>query len=73
MIFKIINNPGPQGAVVTFIRRLHASNAGIAGVEYGLLCALIVVGLLAGLQGLGGEVGSSYDDTATRVQDATGN
>jgi Flp pilus assembly pilin Flp len=58
---------------VAFIRRLIADNTGTAAVEYGLICGLMVVGLLAGVTGLGAEVGSSYDDTATKVKNATGN
>jgi pilus assembly protein Flp/PilA len=58
---------------VAFFRRLIADNTGAAAVEYGLICGLMVVGLLASVTGLGAEVGSSYNDTATKVQDATGN
>jgi Flp pilus assembly pilin Flp len=58
---------------MAFIRKLIADNAGTGAVEYGLICGLMVVGLLASVQGLGAEVGSSYNDTATKVQNATGN
>jgi pilus assembly protein Flp/PilA len=58
---------------VAFIRKLIADNTGTAAVEYGLICGLMVVGLLAGVTGLGAEVGSSYNDTATKVMEATGN
>jgi Flp pilus assembly pilin Flp len=33
----------------------------------------MVVGLLAGVTGLGAEVGSSYSDTATKIHDAASN
>lgn len=58
---------------MAFIRRLIADTKGTAAVEYGLICGLMVVGLLAGVQGLGAEVGSSYDDTAAKIHDATAN
>lgn len=58
---------------MAFFRKLIADNAGTSSVEYGLICGLMVVGLLVGVQGLGAEVGSSYNDTATKVQNATGN
>lgn len=58
---------------MAFFRKLIADNTGAAAVEYGLICGLMVVGLLASVTGLGAEVGSSYNDTATKVQDATGN
>lgn len=58
---------------MAFFRKLLADNTGNAAVEYGLVCGLMVVGILAGVTGLGAEVGSSYNDTATKVQDATGN
>ncbi|MBA4162496.1 MAG: Flp family type IVb pilin [Novosphingobium sp.] len=58
---------------MAFFRKLLADNTGTAVAEYGLICGLMVVGLLAGVTGLGAEVGSSYNDTATKVQNATGN
>jgi len=58
---------------VAFIRKLIADSTGTAAVEYGLICGLMVVGLLAGVQGLGAEVGSSFNDTSTKIHNATGN
>jgi pilus assembly protein Flp/PilA len=58
---------------VAFIPKLIADNAGTSAVEYGLICGLMVVGLLAGVTGLGAEVGSSYNDTATKIHNATSN
>lgn len=58
---------------MAFFRNLIADTTGTAAVEYGLICGLMVVGLLAGVTGLGAEVGSSYNDTATKVQNASGN
>lgn len=58
---------------MAFFRRLLADNTGTAAVEYGIICGLMVVGLLVGVTGLGAEVGSSFDDTASKVQEAVGN
>ncbi|MBS3928430.1 MAG: Flp family type IVb pilin [Sphingomonadales bacterium] len=58
---------------MAFFRKLLADNTGTAAVEYGVICGLMVVGLLAGVTGLGAEVGSSFNDTAAKVQNATGN
>lgn len=58
---------------MAFVRKLIADNAGTSAVEYGLICGLMVVGLLAGVTGLGAEVGSSYTDTATKIHNASGN
>jgi pilus assembly protein Flp/PilA len=56
---------------MAFIRKLLADDRGTSAVEYGLICGLMVVGLLVGVQGLGAEVGNSYTSTTTAMHNAT--
>lgn len=53
------------------IRKLAADTTGTSAVEYGLICGLMVIGLLAGVQGLGASVTSSYSSTTTAMHNAT--
>lgn len=62
-----INRPcgrGPEEGGVSAIRRtlfnLGADRRGATAVEYGLICALIVVAAIGGMQQLGGGVGGMY-------------
>jgi len=58
---------------MAFIRNLLADKAGTSAVEYGVICGLMVVGLLVGVQSLGAEVANSYTDTADAIRTATAN
>jgi len=58
---------------MAFVRKLIADNTGTSAVEYGLICGLMVVGLLVGVQSLGAEVLNSYDSTATAIHNASAN
>lgn len=53
------------------INQLLHDTRGTSSVEYGLICGLVVVGLLVVLQGLGTSVSGSYDDTKTKIALAT--
>ena len=57
---------------MAFIRKLLADNTGTSAVEYGLICGLMVTGILVGVQGLGAEVVNSYNSTAEAIQNASG-
>lgn len=56
---------------MALIRKLAAVTTGTSAVEYGLICGLMVIGLLAGVQGLGASVTSSYSSTTTAMHNAT--
>ncbi len=49
-------------AIRTKMRALGVDNRGATAIEYGLIVALIVVAMIAGLQGLGGGVGGMWSD-----------
>lgn len=56
---------------MAFMRKLWADQTGTSAVEYGLICSLMVVGLVVGVQGLGASVGNSFDNTKTKMAAAT--
>jgi pilus assembly protein Flp/PilA len=47
-------------AIRTILRTLGADQRGATAIEYGLICALIVVAMIGGLQQLGGGVGGKW-------------
>jgi Flp pilus assembly pilin Flp len=53
------------------MKKLFGNTRGAAAVELALIFGLMVVGLLASVGNLGTEVQSSYNDTATKISDAT--
>lgn len=52
------------------IRKLLADVTGGSATEYGFVLGIIAVGMLIAVEGLGAEVGNSYNDTAQSVSDA---
>jgi len=47
-------------AIRTMLRRLGADERGATAIEYGLICALICVAAIGGMQQLGGGVGGKW-------------
>ncbi len=56
---------------MAFMRKLLADQTGTSAVEYGLICSLMVVGLVVGVQGLGASVGNSFETTKIKMAAAT--
>jgi len=56
---------------MAFLRKLAADCTGTSAVEYGLICSLMIIGLVVGIQGLGASVVGSYDATATAMHNAS--
>ena len=54
-------------AIRGFLRRLGADVRGATAVEYGLICALIILGMIGGLQALGGGVGGMWGKLLTEM------
>lgn len=52
------------------LARLRADRTGTSAVEYAFIAALIAVGSLVGVKGLGNSVTNSYNNTSTAVHDA---
>jgi pilus assembly protein Flp/PilA len=63
--------PDNRDAIMTLLRKLIADQTGASSAEYAFIASLISIAALVGIQGLGAEVGESYDTTAQAVKDAT--
>ena len=57
-------------AIRTMSRRLLANQKGATAIEYGLICALIVIAMIAGLNALGGGSGGMWSVIGSKVQDS---
>ena len=57
---------------MSFMRKLAADETGTSAVEYGLICSLMVIGLVVGVQELGASVVNSYASTGAALQNANG-
>jgi pilus assembly protein Flp/PilA len=49
------------------LRRLGADQRGATAIEYGLICALIVITASAGIQSLGGGVGGMWGNLSSTM------
>jgi pilus assembly protein Flp/PilA len=49
------------------LRKLRANERGATAIEYGLICALIVIAMISGLSALGGGVNGSWGGLASNV------
>jgi len=54
-------------AIRTILRKLRADTRGATAIEYGLICGLIVVAMIAGLSSLGGGVNGAWGKLDTKV------
>ena len=54
-------------AIRTMLRRLGADQRGATAIEYGLICALIVITASAGIQSLGGGVGGMWGNLSSTM------
>jgi pilus assembly protein Flp/PilA len=50
---------------MTFINKLMRDEAGATAIEYGLIAALIAVAAIAAMQGLGGQLKSTFNSTSS--------
>ena len=55
---------------MALLRELAADSTGTSAVEYGLICSLMVIGLVVGIQSLGASVVNSFSATETTMQNA---
>ncbi|ALJ07368.1 MAG: Flp family type IVb pilin [Brevundimonas aurantiaca] len=55
-----------------FIARFLSDERGATAIEYGLICGLIFVAILGGLNALGGANGALYKDVMQKIADALG-
>ena len=50
-----------------FINKLFRDEAGATAIEYGLIAALIAVAAITAMQGLGNELSTTFNTTATKM------
>jgi pilus assembly protein Flp/PilA len=56
--------------MIGFIRRLAESRRGATAVEYGLIAALVVLTMIAALQGVANTTVGMWNNVSTKVQNA---
>ena len=56
-----------MGAIRKYLRMLVQSERGATAIEYGLICALIVITMIAGLKTLAGGSSSMWGKVLTNV------
>jgi pilus assembly protein Flp/PilA len=57
-------------AIRTILRTLGANQRGATAIEYGLIAALIVIAMMAGLSAMGGGIGGMWGLVGTKVSTA---
>ena len=50
-----------------FIKKLVRNNAGATAIEYGLIAALIAVAAISAMQGLGTQLGKTFNSTSSSM------
>ena len=55
-------------AIRTMLRKLRADTRGATAIEYGLICSLIIVAMMSGLQALGGGSRGMWGRIQTNVE-----
>ncbi|MFM5916607.1 MAG: Flp family type IVb pilin [Novosphingobium sp.] len=53
-----------------FINKLFRDEAGATAIEYGLIAALIAVAAITAMQGLGGELQTTFNTTSSAMAGA---
>jgi pilus assembly protein Flp/PilA len=57
--------------MIGFIWRLAAARRGATAVEYGLIAALVVITMIAALQGVANTTVGMWNNVSTKVQNAS--
>lgn len=56
--------------MLSFLRTLLGATRGATAIEYGLICAMIVLAMLGALRGMAGESGGVWNNISTKSVDA---
>jgi pilus assembly protein Flp/PilA len=56
---------------MTFINKLLRNDDGATAIEYGLIAALIAVAAIAAMQGLGGALKTTFNNTSSAMTTAS--
>ena len=57
--------------IFTFLKTLKSNTAGATAIEYGLIAALLVVALITAMQGLGGALKTTFNNTSSSMATAS--
>jgi pilus assembly protein Flp/PilA len=57
---------------MTFFKKLIRDEAGATAIEYGLIAALIAIAAMAVMQGLGGQLQTSFGKSSIAMASANG-
>jgi pilus assembly protein Flp/PilA len=52
-----------------YVARFLKDESGATAIEYGLIAALIAVGIIAAARGLGSQIGDTFNFVATTMKD----
>jgi pilus assembly protein Flp/PilA len=58
------------GLMIAFFKQLIADRRGSSAVEYGIICAMIVLAMLVGLKAMGNENSKTWTTSANKINDA---
>lgn len=61
-----------MSAIRTNLRKLRADRRGATAIEYGLICALIVIAMMGGLSALGGGANGMWGKLQNKVDSSMG-
>jgi pilus assembly protein Flp/PilA len=56
--------------MISFLASLYRDTRGATAIEYGLICAMIVLGMLSALQGLGNGNASGWGSMSSKATTA---
>lgn len=56
---------------MTFFKKMIHDEAGATAIEYGLIAALIAVAAIAAMQGLGGQLKTTFNNTSSAMAAAS--
>lgn len=62
--------PGVAGAMKSFLTSLYRDTRGATVIEYGLICGLIVIAIIAAVHGVGGQNGGMWGGVSTKATTA---
>lgn len=55
-------------SIAEFLTRLHRDESGLASVEYGLLCGLIVLVMITALSGVANSIVQTWNNVDSQAQ-----
>ena len=55
---------------ISWLTRLQRDEQGTSAVEYGLICALIILAMLSALSGFAGQVNLTWNNVSSQTQSA---